>query len=123
MLVAELKPAAPGRCSDPEEPGEARGRWLEKELGAVEHEIARAVEASPLWRAKEDLLRSVPGVGRVLASTLLADLPELGQLNRKQIAKLVGVAPLARESGRWRGQRIAWGGRGPRSGARSRWER
>ena len=86
-------------------------RWLEKELGAVEDEVAKAVEASPLWRAKEDLLRSVPGVGRVLASTLLADLPELGQLNRKQIAKLVGVAPLARESGRWRGQRIAWGGR------------
>ena len=73
--------------------------------------MAKAVEASPLWRGKEDLLRSVPGVGRVLASTLLADLPELGRLNRKQIAKLVGVAPLARESGRHRGQRIAWGGR------------
>ena len=86
-------------------------RWLEKELGAVEDEVAKAVEASPLWRAKEDLLRSVPGVGRVLASTLLADLPELGQLNRKEIAKLVGVAPLARDSGRHRGQRIAWGGR------------
>ena len=86
-------------------------RWLEKELGAVEDEVARAVEASPVWRAKEDLLRSVPGVGRVLATTLLADLPELGQLNRKQIAKLVGVAPLARDSGRHRGQRIAWGGR------------
>ena len=86
-------------------------RWLEKELGAVEDAVAKAVEASPLWRAKEDLLRSVPGVGRVLASTLLADLPELGHLNRKEIAKLVGVAPLARESGRWRGQRIVWGGR------------
>ena len=86
-------------------------RWLEKELGAVEGEVAKAVEASPLWRAREDLLRSVPGVGRVLASTLLADLPELGRLNRKEIAKLVGVAPLARDSGRHRGQRIAWGGR------------
>jgi transposase len=86
-------------------------RWLEKELDAVEADIAKAVEASPLWRAKEDLLRSVPGVGRVLASTLLADLPELGHLNRKEIAKLVGVAPLARDSGRHRGQRIAWGGR------------
>lgn len=86
-------------------------RWLEKELGAVEDAVAKAVEASPLWRAKEDLLRSVPGVGRVLASTLLADLPELGDLNRKEIAKLVGVAPLARDSGKHRGQRIAWGGR------------
>ena len=86
-------------------------RWLEKELGAVENEVACAVEASPLWRTKEDLLRSVPGVGRVLATTLLADLPELGRLNRKEIAKLVGVAPLARDSGRHRGQRIAWGGR------------
>jgi transposase len=56
-------------------------RWLEKELGSVEEEVAKAVEASPVWRAKEDLLRSVPGVGRVLATTLLADLPELGHLN------------------------------------------
>ena len=86
-------------------------RWLEEERGWVEAEVAKAVEASPVWRAKEDLLRSVPGVGRVLASTLLADLPELGQLNRKQIAKLVGVAPLARDSGKHHGQRIAWGGR------------
>ncbi len=92
-------------------------RWLEKELGAVEDEVARAVEASPLWRAKEDLLRSVPGVGGVLASTLLADLPELGRLNRKEIAKLVGVAPLARASGKHRGQRIAWGGRAEVRGA------
>jgi transposase len=86
-------------------------RRLEKELSTVEDEMAKAVEASPLWRAKEDLLRSVPGVGRVLAATLLADLPELGRLNRKQIAKLVGVAPLTRDSGKHRGQRIAWGGR------------
>ena len=66
-------------------------RWLEKEFG-TEAKVARAVEANLLWRAKEDLLRSVPGVGRVLATTLLADLPELGQLNQ-QIAKLVGLAP------------------------------
>lgn len=56
-------------------------------LGTVEDEVAKAVEASPLWRAKKDLLRSVPGVGRVLATTLLADLPELGRLNRKEIAR------------------------------------
>lgn len=85
--------------------------WLEAELASVEAEMAEAIEASPVWRAREHLLRSVPGVGRVLATMLVADLPELGRLNRKQIAKLAGVAPLARESGRWRGQRITWGGR------------
>jgi transposase len=61
--------------------------------------------------ARDDLLRSVPGVGPVLSRTLLANLPELGRLDRKQIATLVGVAPLARESGRWRGRRGIWGGR------------
>lgn len=86
-------------------------RWLEKELGGVEGEVADAVEASPVWRAKEDLLRSVPGVGRVLATTLLADLPELGHLDRREIAALVGVAPHARDSGRHSGRRTAWGGR------------
>lgn len=86
-------------------------RWLEKELGAVEGGVASAVEASPVWRAKENLLRSVPGVGRVLATVLLADLPELGRLDRREIAALVGVAPHARDSGRHRGRRTAWGGR------------
>ena len=64
-----------------------------------------------MWRAKDDLLRGVPGVGRVLATTLLADLPELGQLIRREIAALVGVAPLNRDSGSFRGQRSIWGGR------------
>src|SRR5262249_6566596 len=66
---------------------------------------------SPLWREQEDLLRSVPGVGRVMTATLLAELPELGKLNRKQIAALVGVAPLNRDSGTYRGKRMIWGGR------------
>jgi transposase len=65
-----------------------------------------------LWRGKEDLLRSFKGIGPVSARTLLAELPELGLLNRKQIAALVGVAPIARESGSWRGRRSIWGGRG-----------
>jgi transposase len=86
-------------------------RWLEKELGAVEDDVARAVEESPVWRAREDLLRSVPGVGRVLATALLADLPELGRPSRREVAALVGVAPHARDSGRHRGRRTAWGGR------------
>jgi transposase len=68
---------------------------------------------SPVWRAKEDLLRSLPGVRPVVSRTLLADVPELGHLNRKQIAALVGVAPLARDSGTLRGRRIVRGGRAP----------
>jgi transposase len=86
-------------------------RWLERELAGVEGDLTDAVAASPVWRAKEDLLRGVPGVGRVLATTLLADLPELGQLSRREIAALVGVAPINRDSGAHRGQRSVWGGR------------
>lgn len=86
-------------------------RWLERELASVEDDLDSAIRTSPVWRAKEDLLRSVPGVGRVLATTLLAELPELGQLNRREIAALVGVAPLNRDSGMLRGRRSVWGGR------------
>jgi transposase len=86
-------------------------RWLERELSGVDDDLQAAIRASAVWRAKDDLLRGVPGVGRVLATTLLADLPELGQLNRREIAALVGVAPLDRDSGAFRGQRSIWGGR------------
>jgi transposase len=88
-------------------------RWLERRLNDVDHELGQMIEHSPVWRAKDDLLRSVPGVGPVLSRTLLGELPELGQLNRKQIAALVGVAPLARDSGTLRGKRLVWGGRAP----------
>jgi transposase len=88
-------------------------RWLERQLGDVDDELGRMIEASPLWRTKDNLLQSVPGVGPVLSRTLLGELPELGQLNRKQIAALVGVAPLARDSGTLRGKRRVWGGRAP----------
>jgi transposase len=71
------------------------------------------VKASPLWRVKDDLLQSVPGVGRVVSLTLLAELPELGRLNHKEIAALVGVAPLNRDSGTLRGKRLVYGGRAP----------
>ncbi len=86
-------------------------RWLERQLGNVEKELDERIEATPLWRAKENLLRSAPGVGPVLSRTLIAELPELGRLNRREIAKLVGVAPLARDSGKLRGRRMVWGGR------------
>jgi transposase len=86
--------------------------WLEQELADLDDELRRAVQASPIWRATEELLRSVPGVGPVVAVTLLAELPELGQLNRKQIGALVGVAPLNADSGTLRGKRVVWGGRG-----------
>ena len=86
-------------------------RWLRAQLGAVEKDLAQTLRASPVWREKDDLLRSVPGVGPVLTTTLLGDVPELGQLNRKQIAALIGVAPLNRDSGTYRGRRAVWGGR------------
>ena len=85
--------------------------WLEGELASVDQDLDGAVRRSPLWRAKDKLLRSVPGVGRILALTLLTELPELGTLNRKAIAKLAGVAPLNRDSGTLRGRRLIWGGR------------
>lgn len=85
--------------------------WLAQELADLDRTLRERVQASPLWREREDLLRSVPGVGPATAFTLLADLPELGTLDRKAIAALVGVAPLNRDSGTWRGRRGVWGGR------------
>lgn len=85
--------------------------WLERELRQLDADLAQAIRESPVWREKDDLLQSTPGVGPVLARTLLASLPELGTLDRKQIAALVGVAPFNRDSGRLRGKRIVWGGR------------
>ena len=75
-------------------------------------DLDRMLRGSPLWRKGENLLRGVPGVGPVLCATLLAELPELGRLGRREIAKLVGVAPLNRDSGTLRGKRTVWGGRG-----------
>jgi transposase len=84
---------------------------LEKELASLDAEIDDAVRGSPAWRAKEDLLSSVPSVGPVIARTLIAELPELGQLGRRQIAALVGLAPFTRQSGQWRGKSFIGGGR------------
>jgi transposase len=85
--------------------------WLERELEHTNTDLAEAIRQSPVWREKDELLQSVPGVGPVLTSTLLANLPELGTLTHKQIAALVGVAPLNRDSGTLRGRRTVWGGR------------
>ena len=90
---------------------EAHIAWLEQELSDLDKELRQSLRRSPVWREKDDLLRTVPGVGEQLSLTLLAYLPELGTLNRKQIAALVGVAPFNRDSGTLRGKRTVWGGR------------
>ena len=84
---------------------------LEKELLDVDTDIGDAVRGSPVWREKEDLLASVPGVGAQTARTLMAELPELGTLDRKKIASLAGLAPYTRQSGRWKGKSMIGGGR------------
>jgi transposase len=84
---------------------------LEKELTSVETDIDDVMRASPAWREKEDLLASVPGIGPVIARSLIAELPELGKLTRKQVGALAGLAPWTRQSGQWRGKSFIGGGR------------
>ena len=84
---------------------------LEKELASLDDDIDNAVRGSPAWREKENLLESVPGVGPVIARTLISELPELGTLGRKEIAALAGLAPFTRQSGKWRGKSFIGGGR------------
>ena len=84
---------------------------LQKELSEIEQELDEGIRGTPAWRERDEMLRSVPGIGNVVARSLIADLPELGRLDRKQIAALVGVAPLNRDSGKMRGKRTTWGGR------------
>jgi transposase len=92
---------------------QAHIEWLRAQLRDADAQLQALIRSTPIWREHEDLLRSVPGVGPVLATTLLADLPELGRLTRRKIAALVGVAPLNRDSGAHRGRRRIWGGRAP----------
>jgi transposase len=87
--------------------------WLNTRLTALDDDLDTTLRASPVWREREELLRSVPGIGPVCARTLLLDLPELGTLSRQRLAALVGVAPLNRDSGILRGSRTIWGGRAP----------
>jgi transposase len=85
--------------------------WLHNELDQINNDLKQKIQTSPVWRKNDNLLQSVPGVGPITSHTMLISLPELGQLNRQQIAALVGVAPRNRDSGTWRGKRTIWGGR------------
>ncbi len=86
-------------------------RWLKKRLDKIETDIGKMIQSSPIWRCKDDILQSVPGIGPVTSARLICDLPELGVLNAKKIAMLVGLAPLNCDSGKYRGRRRIWGGR------------
>ena len=110
ILVAEKNRL--GRATPEVRPRlEAHISWLKQELDDLDTDLRQRIQHCPVWREKDDLLRSVPGVGPQVSLTLLAYLPELGTLNRKQIAALVGVAPFNRDSGPHRGKRSVWGGR------------
>lgn len=112
MLVAEQNrlPAAHGRIRDDLQ---RHIHFLQQRLKDVNDELQTTLRASPIWRAKEHLLRSVPGIGPTTAAVLIAELPELGRLSRRQLAALVGVAPFNCDSGTHRGRRTTWGGRAP----------
>lgn len=86
-------------------------QWLDKQIQRIDQELDDTIKKSPLWLAKEQLLKSIPGIGPQTARTMLACMPELGQLNRKEIAALAGLAPYTRESGKWKGKRFIGGGR------------
>jgi transposase len=111
MLTAERNRLSAARTKAVRERISAHITWLVKELDNVDDDLASSIRKSPVWREKDNLLQSIPGVGPVLSTTLLAHLPELGNLNRRQIAALVGVAPFNRDSGNLRGKRTVWGGR------------
>jgi transposase len=87
--------------------------WLDRQLQELDDDLDELLRSSPLWRERADVLRSARGVGPILTATFLSSLPELGHLNHKEIAALVGVAPFNRDSGKGRGKREIWGGRGP----------
>lgn len=88
-------------------------KYLREDLAGIDTDLDEAVQASTTWKENETLLRGVPGVGPVLARTLIAELPELGGLPHKRLSALVGVAPFNRDSGILRGKREVWGGRAP----------
>ncbi len=112
MIVAERNRSS-GASKNVSKRIDAHIHWLETELERADKDLDQSIRQSPIWVEKEDLLKSVPGIGPVTSRTLLAELPELGRLNGKQIAALVGIAPLNRNSGTLRGRRTIWGGRAP----------
>ena len=87
-------------------------QWLQKRLDKIETDIGKMIQSSPIWRCKDDILQSVPGIGPITSATLICDLPELGVLSPKKIAMLAGLAPLNCDSGKFKGRRRIWGGRG-----------
>jgi transposase len=111
MLHAERQRLPRARGREVRRNLRAHIRWLEHGGIDADAELERLIQQSPVWRVQDELLQSVPGVGPMLARTLLGLVPELGHLDRHQIAALVGVAPLARDSGTLRGRRTCWGGR------------
>lgn len=110
MLVAETNRLALARGAVKADI-ETHARWLRRRLDDITRQLQEAIQKSPLWRQKDDLLQSVPGVGPGVSAAMLAQLPELGRLSAKKIAALTGVAPLNRDSGSFRGKRAVWGGR------------
>jgi transposase len=111
MIVAERNRLAAAETSKLRKLIKEHIEYLQKTLNINDYDIDQTIKKSPVWLEKVDLLESIPGVGRVTATTLMAMLPELGTLGRRQIAALVGVAPLNRDSGTFRGRRMIWGGR------------
>ena len=111
MRVAETNRLSRTRARPVKKSLQAHLDWLDRQLKDLDQQIHKAIHSSPLWRKRENLFSSVPGVGPKLTSLLLANLPELGQLNRREIARLVGVAPINRDSGTLRGRRTIGGGR------------
>jgi transposase len=112
MLVAERHRRSQMRDSGVRRDITQHIRWLERRLSHTTRDIGRLLQSTPAWRVTENLLRSAPGIGPTTAAVLIADLPELGQLTRREIASLVGVAPFTCDSGTLRGARHIWGGRG-----------
>ena len=111
MLGAELNRHRQARAAQLPHRIAGHVAWLRQALGELDRDIAQLIRSSPVWRAQETLLTSMPGIGDVTAHALIADLPELGQLDRRRLAALVGLAPFNRDSGQWRGRRMIGGGR------------
>jgi transposase len=111
MISAEKNRLKTARQAHIKQEIKAHIDWLEKRLRDADKALKQAIDNNPVWREKAELLRSTPGVGPAMTAALLAQLPELGALNRHQVAALAGVAPLNRDSGKMRGKRTVWGGR------------
>lgn len=111
MLTAELNRQHQARHRAIQNRLQAHVTWLRRAIAELEGDITGLIRSSPVWRETENLLLSAPGIGDVTAHALIAELPELGRLDRRRIAALVGIAPFTRESGRWRGRRMIGGGR------------